>query len=157
MSIDDFLNLGDNLFQNGRYEEKSLAISFMKSQRPNYTKDIFQRIGFWFDYGVDNWATTDIPCMLVLSSFLIDNIIGFGELKEWNSAQSEWQRRAVPVTLVELTRKDLKPTEAIHVVEPLMNDESQYVQKAENPEGMLYDFLSSTYEAAANSANWDSH
>jgi hypothetical protein len=29
------------------------------------------------------------------------------------------------------------------------------VQKSGNPERMLYDFLTSTYSAAANSADWD--
>lgn len=129
MTIDSYLTLGDELFQHGRYDEKNFAITFLNTQREKYTKDIFHRVGNWFNYGINNWATTDVLCMLVLSSFLIDKVIGFEDLKSWNTSESEWQRRAVPVTLVELIKKDLKPDDAINVIEPLMLDDSKYVQK----------------------------
>ena len=62
---------------------------------------------------------------------LIDNVIDFDDLKSWIDSESEWKRRAVPVALVELDKikNDLKPEEAIGVVEPLMLDDSEYVQK----------------------------
>lgn len=128
MTIDSYLTLGDELLH-GRYDEKNLAISFIKSQRNYYSKDTFIRIGNWFDYGINNWATTDVLCMLVLSSLIIDKVIDLGDLKSWNNSESEWKRRAVPVTLVELIKKDLKPDEAIEIIEPLMLDDSEYVQK----------------------------
>ena len=129
MTLELYLDLGDQLMQSGKYEEKSFAIAFVKSQRENYNKNTFERIGKWFDYGISNWATTDVLCMLVLSSFLIDKIISFNELKEWTNSQSEWKRRVVPVTLVELIKKDLKPSDALPLIEPLMPDKSEYVQK----------------------------
>ncbi|WP_430933404.1 DNA alkylation repair protein [Saccharicrinis sp. 156] len=129
MTIDDYLDLGDIVFENGRYEEKSFVIAFVQSQRDNYTKETFDRIGLWFDVGVYNWATTDVFCMLVISAFVIDNVIDLRKLKAWNKAESEWKRRAVPVTLVELIKHDLKPEDAIETVEDLMLDNSQYVQK----------------------------
>jgi 3-methyladenine DNA glycosylase AlkD len=67
--------------------------------------------------------------MLVLSSFLIDKVISFSQLKTWTNSDSEWKRRAVPVTLAELIKKDLKPSDAIPLIEPLMIDSSEYVQK----------------------------
>ena len=129
MTLEDYLNLADNLFQTGRYEEKSLAIALVQSKREQYTKDTFKRIGNWFDYGINDWATTDVLCMLVLSAFLFDGVITTEDLKSWNKSESEWQRRAVPVTLVELLKNDLKPKDAFSTIEPLMNDESEYVQK----------------------------
>jgi 3-methyladenine DNA glycosylase AlkD len=129
MSLDDYLELGDALFKQGKYEEKSFAIVFIKSKRDKYTKETFHRIGNWFDYGIDNWATTDVLCMIVLSSFLIDKVIDFNDLKSWNTSASEWKRRAVPVTLIELIKEGLKPEEALPVIEPLMPDQSEYVQK----------------------------
>jgi 3-methyladenine DNA glycosylase AlkD len=101
----------------------------LKSERENYTATTFDRIGNWFDYGITNWATTDVLCMLVLSSFLIDDIISFEKLKEWTNSDSEWKRRAVPVTLVELIKKELKPEDAFPLIQPLMLDKSEYVQK----------------------------
>jgi 3-methyladenine DNA glycosylase AlkD len=128
MTIDSWLMLGDEL-QRGRYDEKNLAIVFIQTQRNNYTKDTFNRIGNWFDYGINNWATTDVLCMFVLSDFLIDKVIDLDDLKSWNDSESEWKRRAVPVTLIELIKKDLSPEDAIYTIEPLMSDKSEYVQK----------------------------
>ena len=131
MTIDNYLLLGDELIKNGRYDEKNLSITFLKSKRADFSKDTFNRIGKWFDYGINNWATTDILCWFIISSMLIDNVIDFDDLKSWIDSESEWKRRAVPVALVELDKikNDLKPEEAIGVVEPLMLDDSEYVQK----------------------------
>ncbi|MBI9038714.1 MAG: DNA alkylation repair protein [Bacteroidales bacterium] len=129
MTIDKYLELGDKLVQIGKYEEISFAISFLKSKRENYTESTFDRIAKWFDIGISNWANTDVLCMLVLSSFLIDKIIDFDKLKEWTTSNSEWKRRSVPVTLVELIKRDLKPEIALPLIEPLMLDDSKYVQK----------------------------
>ena len=129
MTIDNYLDLGDKLVQIGKYEEISFVISFIKSEREKYTKSTFDRIGKWFDLGINNWATTDVLCMSVLSSFLIDERIEFDKIKEWTNSSSEWKRRAVPVTLVELIKEDLRPKDAIPLIEPLMLDNSEYVQK----------------------------
>ena len=145
MTIDKYLELGDKLLQIGKYEEISFAISFLKSERENYTESTFDRIANWFDIGISNWANTDVLCMLVLSNFLIDRIIGFDKLKEWTKSNSEWQRRAVPVTLVELIKNDLKPERAYPLIEPLMMDDSKYVQKGN---GTLLRGLWKTYPGA---------
>jgi len=131
MSIESYLSLGDELMKNGRFEEKHVAINFLKSSRQDFSKDTFNRIGNWFDCGINNWATTDVLCMFVLSSLLFDKVISFNDLKTWIDSESEWKRRAVPVALVELDKlkKDLKPFESIELVEPLMLDNSEYVQK----------------------------
>lgn len=129
MSVDKYLTLGDELFKHGKYEEKSFAIAFINSKRDQYSKETFNRIGNWFDYGINNWATTDVLCMLVLSGFMIDKVINFDDLKTWIYSESEWKRRAVPVTLIELVNKGLKPEEAIATIQPIMLDKSQYVQK----------------------------
>ena len=129
MSLDTYLELGDLIFKNGRFEEKSFMIGFIHSQSEFYTADTFNRIGNWFDYGVDNWGITDGLCAIVLPLFLIDNIINFNDLKSWNNSESQWKRRAVPVTLVELTKRDLNPEDAINMIESLMMDDSEYVQK----------------------------
>ncbi len=131
MSIDSYLALGDALMKNGRFEEKHLAINFLKACRKDFSKDTFNRIGNWFDYGINNWATADVMCMLVLSDLLFDKVIGYEDLKAWTNSDSEWKRRAVPVALVELYKltKDIKPVEALELTEPLMLDKSEYVQK----------------------------
>jgi len=129
MTIEKYLDLSDIILEKGKGEEISFAICFLKSESANFTEVTFNRISKWFDLGIDNWATTDVLCMLVLSSFFIDKRIELSNLKEWNTSNSEWQRRAVPVTLVELIKNDLSPEVAIPIIEPLMLDKSQYVQK----------------------------
>jgi 3-methyladenine DNA glycosylase AlkD len=129
MTLGKYLDLGDKLMLTGRYEEKSFAIAFLQSERKNFTQTTFDRIGNWFDYGINNWATTDVLCMLVIPYFLIDEVISFDKLKEWTRSDNEWQRRAVPVTLVELARRDLTPEKAFYMIEPVMLDNSEYVQK----------------------------
>ena len=115
--------------QFGKYEEVSFAIGFIKSERKNYTHTTFDRIALWFDLGISNWGNTDVLCMLILSSFLIDEVIHFDHLKEWTKSDSQWKRRAVPVTLVELLKTGLNPQTALPLIEPLMLDHSEYVQK----------------------------
>lgn len=129
MNIDRWLDLGDELFRNGRYDEKHLAIRFIMTQREHYSKETFNRIGKWFDYGVNNWATTDVLCMTVLTDLMVDHVIDLNDLKSWNDTESEWQRRAVPVTLIELVKKGMEPDDALNTIKPLMPDKSEYVQK----------------------------
>ncbi len=38
MSIESYLSLGDELMKNGRFEEKHVAISFLKSSRQDFSK-----------------------------------------------------------------------------------------------------------------------
>lgn len=131
MTIDSYLTLGDELMKNGRYDEKNLAITFLKTKRTDFSKDTFSRIGKWFDYGINNWATADVLCWFIISGLLIDKAIDFDDLKPWIDSGSEWKRRAVPVALVEMDKikKDLNPDKAIELIEPLMLDDSEYVQK----------------------------
>ena len=129
LNLEKYLDLGDTLVRIGKYEEISFAISFIASERKNYTEKTFDRIGNWFDFGITNWAETDVLCMLVLSNFLIDKVVPYTRLLEWTRSDSEWKRRAVPVTLVELVKKGLSPEEAFPLIEPLMNDNSENVQK----------------------------
>jgi len=131
MTIESYLDLGDELMKNGRFDEKHVAINFLKSCRKDFSKDTFSRVGNWFDYGINNWATTDVLCMLILSDLLYDKVIEYVDLKAWINSSSEWKRRAVPVALVEIDKltKSLNPNEAIELIEPLMLDKSEYVQK----------------------------
>jgi len=131
MTIESYLDLGDELMKNGRFDEKHVAINFVKSSRTDFSKETFYRVSNWFDYGINDWATTDVLCMIVLSGLLYDKVIEYKDLKAWINSSSEWKRRAIPVALIELDKltKNLKPIEAIELIEPLMLDNSEYVQK----------------------------
>ena len=124
-----YLDAGDLLTRTGKYEECSSAILFASAMRDRYTPAAFRRIGKWFDGGIGNWGHTDILCSLVLSPFLIDEVVGLDELARWRTSQFKYQRRAVPVAIIPLldTASDYAPLFA--VVEPLMTDSERVVQQ----------------------------
>lgn len=127
--LEDYLDLGDYIFKEGKFEEKSFIIHFIKSKYKEFNKETFNRISRWFSLGFDNWALCDVLCMLVLSLFIEMEIIEFNDLKSWCESDSEWQRRSIPVTLNELVKKSLDPHDALMTIEPIMLDNSEYVQK----------------------------
>ncbi len=108
MTIEKYLDLGDQLVSGGKFEEVSFAIAFLKSERENYTKNTFDRIEHWFELGINNWASTDVLCMLVLPNFFIDKVLELEALLPWTIAKSEWQRRCVPVCLNQMVKQGLK-------------------------------------------------
>lgn len=131
LSMADCLQLGDALMRQGRYDEKNLAIAFLRSKRTDFSKETFRRLNYWFEVGINNWATTDVLCWYIISIMLADKVIDFNDLKPWNDAVSPWQRRSVPVALYELLKieKELNPDAVFQLVEPLMLDGNEYVQK----------------------------
>jgi len=129
MSIADYLNLGDKLVASGKFEEIAFAIHFISFQRPHYSFEVFQRIGSWFDIGIQNWGSTDVLCMLVLANFIKDGVIEINQLEEWTKSSSEWKRRSVSVTLAQIIKSDFELKPILSAIEPLMLDKSVYVQK----------------------------
>lgn len=129
LTISDYLDIGDKLVSSGRFEEIAFAIHFIASQKQHFSLEVFNRIGDWLENGIANWASTDVLCMLVLSNFIKDEIIETNQLKEWTKSPSKWKRRAVPVTLVQIIKSGYNPKSVLAVIEPLMLDESEDVQK----------------------------
>jgi 3-methyladenine DNA glycosylase AlkD len=104
MTTDDYLNLGDLLMSTGKFEEASFAIQFIASKKDEFSIETFDRVGNWLENGIQNWATTDVLCMLVLSD-LFTKIIEPKDFINWTKSESKWKRRAVPVTFVEAIKK----------------------------------------------------
>lgn len=129
LSINDYLEIGDKLVSSKKFEEIAFAIHFISFQSEHYSYKVFKRIGNWFKLGIENWGSTDVLCMLVLTHFIRDKVIDFKQLKEWTTAPSEWQRRAVPVTLAQIIKYNFELNNILSVIEPLMLDKSEYVQK----------------------------
>lgn len=129
LSINDYLDIGDKLVSSGKFEEIAFAIHFISFQRQYYSYEVFQRIGNWFEIGIENWGSTDVLCMLVLSNFIKDEVIEINQLKEWTKSSSEWKRRAVPVTLAQIVKSNFELKPILSAIEPLMLDKSEYVQK----------------------------
>ena len=67
--------------------------------------------------------------MVVLSEFIYNDIIQPKDFINWTKSESKWKRRAVPVTFFEAIKKGDKPEPIIAVVEILMEDKEEDVQK----------------------------
>jgi 3-methyladenine DNA glycosylase AlkD len=129
MTISDYLVLGDLLVSTGKFEEASFAISLIASKKDEFSIETFDRIGKWLENGIQNWGNTDELCMLVLPEFIYNKIIEPNGFINWTKSESKWKRRAVPVTFYEVIKKDHSPESILSVIEKLMEDKEEDVQK----------------------------
>lgn len=129
MTISDYLDLGDLLISTGKFEEASYAISLIASKKDEFSIETFDRIGKWLENGIQNWANTDVLCMLVLPEFIYNKIIEPKDFINWTKSESKWKRRAVPVTFFEAIKKGHKSEPILTVIEILMEDKEEDVQK----------------------------
>jgi len=124
-----WLDLGDLLVRTGKYEEASFAILTAMSLGDLYTPKAFARIGRWFEGGIRNWGHTDVLCGEVLSRFLLDRVVEPEALAPWRDSAHKYQRRAVPVTLIQLLDAPGGVPGLLAFVEPLMRDPEKVVQQ----------------------------
>ncbi len=129
MTIDDYMNLGDILISTGKFEEADFAIQFISSKQDDFSIEIFNRIGKWLENGIQNWGNTDVLCMVVLCEFIYNKIVQPKDFTSWTESISKWRRRAVPVTFVEAIKKGHKIEPILSVIELLMEDDEEDVQK----------------------------
>jgi hypothetical protein len=67
MTIEDYLDFGDLLMCLPVNSKKhSCAAEFIASKKDEFSPDTFDRVGKWLENGIQNWANTDVLCMLVL-------------------------------------------------------------------------------------------
>lgn len=129
MTIEDYLDFGDKLVSTGKYEEAHCATNFIFSKKDEFSIETFERIGRWLENGIQNWANTDVLCMLVLSEFIYNDIVQPENFIDWTKSESKWKRRAIPVTFVEAIKKGYKSAPILSVIENLMEDSEEDVQK----------------------------
>lgn len=129
VNIKLIIKTGNLLVKSGKYEETSFAICLLKEFSGNFDIETFKAVEKWFQIGIVNWAHTDILCSYLLSNFFLKKIISLRDLSGWRTAKNKYQRRAVPVAMLELlkTSRNFKPMFAF--IEPLMMDEEKKVQQ----------------------------
>jgi 3-methyladenine DNA glycosylase AlkD len=94
------LGLCENLLKTGKFEEISIALSFIKRSREKYNKNLFNTVGKWFEKYIINWAHCDGACHTIVYSFLADGVVDFRDLLAWTDSPHRWKRRAAAVTMV---------------------------------------------------------
>ena len=129
ISLDEAMSVSLELVSSGKYEEGHLAISLIKRLRKQYTKETFKQIAGWFQKGIRNWAHVDGLSGDVVSSFLIDGIVGLHDISAWETSEYKYQRRTVPVSLIKTVGRTFTSNQVIDTVEPLMLDPEKVVQQ----------------------------
>jgi 3-methyladenine DNA glycosylase AlkD len=129
MNMKLILRTGKLLVESGKYEETFFAILLLKHFVEEFDTDVFEEIGHWFDVGIVNWAHADVFCRDLTSTFLLNDIIDLKSLGSWQTGANKYQRRSVPVAMIDLlkTRDDYQPL--FDFIEPLMLDTERTVQQ----------------------------
>jgi 3-methyladenine DNA glycosylase AlkD len=117
------------LLQTGKYEETSFALLLLKSFSKQFTKETFHELGHWFEMGITNWGHTDFTCGEIIQIFFKKGIITYTDLNKWRKANSRFQRRAVPVSLIKelKTTSDYQPW--LDFIDPMMMDPERVVHQ----------------------------
>ena len=129
LTIDDYLALGEKLIATGKYEEASYAVTFIANQKDQLKAEHFNRLGSWLETGIRNWGHTDVLCGYILSHFICTKLIDIKTLETWRTSESKWKRRAIPVTLIDALKTDIPLWEMLALIDPLMSDKDEMVQK----------------------------
>ena len=104
LGLEGFLDLGDSLWKDGKYEEGNLAVYFVMSLSEEFQPETLDRLGRWFDIGVRNWAHSDVLCGDLLGQFLSRRIVALDAFGSWRESDFKYKRRAVPVTMLALLK-----------------------------------------------------
>jgi 3-methyladenine DNA glycosylase AlkD len=123
------LSASRHLVKSGKYEETSFAIRLLSKFSEEFTIATFDEIGKWFEIGIINWAHTDVICGLLISEFFMRNIISLEALSGWRTAKNKYQRRAVPVAMIELLKSTSDYAPLFAFIEPMMLDSEKVVHQ----------------------------
>ena len=129
LGLRGFLQAGDLLFASGKYEEGAMAIRFVKQYRDKLDAKTFARLGKWFAAGIGNWAHTDVLCGEVIAPLIASGQIEMEALAPWRESSNKYQRRAVPVSMLDLIKTKQKAGVWLEFLRPMMMDTERVVHQ----------------------------
>lgn len=129
LGFNGFIRLGDILIKNGKYEECSFAIVFMKPFSELFTEETYNHFGRWLEKGIQNWAHTDILCGELLSPMLKNKKVDLSIMNLWHESPSKWKRRAVPVSMLGLLKGTEDYGKLLEFISPMMIDKERVVHQ----------------------------
>ncbi|MBC8402175.1 MAG: DNA alkylation repair protein [Candidatus Marinimicrobia bacterium] len=129
ITIELVYTLGDLLIVSHKYEETYFATHLLKHFTDKFSSATFTAVGHWFEIGIVNWAHCDVVCRDVTGPLLKNKVIDIAALATWRGAANTYQRRAVPVTLIEILPDTENFTPLLDLIEPLMHDTAKKVQQ----------------------------
>ncbi len=129
LSAKQVLELGNILFQSGKYEEGTFAIVLLQKLKKELPSETLNGIGKWYENGINNWAHNDVICSELISPLLIKGIVSVDDLSAWRSSAFRFKRRAVPVSLIKLAKTSKNIPELLAFIESMMKDDERVVHQ----------------------------
>lgn len=129
ITIDLVYMLGDLLVASHKYEETYFATHLLKHFTDEFSFATFTEVGHWFEIGIVNWAHCDVICRDITGPLLKNKVVDIAALKPWRDAANTYQRRAVPVTLIEILPDTKIFAPLLDLIETLMHDHEKKVQQ----------------------------
>ena len=129
VGLDLVYQTGPLLLRTGKYEETSFAILLLYAFSKQFDKNTFLEIGKWFEIGINNWGHTDAICGYFFREFFKRKIISLNDLSSWKEASNKYQRRAVPVAMIEILRAKWDFNGLLAFIDPMMLDPERVVHQ----------------------------
>jgi 3-methyladenine DNA glycosylase AlkD len=124
-----FLEAGKILFAGGKYEEGAVAIRFVAACKDAIDDEAASRLAEWYAAGIGNWAHNDVLCGVVLSPALADGRVHLDIFEAWRSSPLKYQRRAVPVAMLDLLKTKTPTGGLLDFIRPMMLDAERVVHQ----------------------------
>lgn len=130
IGLKGFLDAGAELAKSGKFEEASIATSFVKEFRDEFDEKSLKHLVRWFDGGIRNWAHVDVLCMEVLAPCVKAGRVSLAAIGAWRVSEWKYQRRASVVALIPPEKDASAIPPLVEYVRPLMRDPEKPVQQA---------------------------
>lgn len=128
LEVEELADLGTILLKTGKYELGTLAIMFLKKNRPRLTTYICEQVRYWLDELVENWAHADFLAIKILPVLFELELMDVEEWQKWRDSESKWTRRAALVTFVWLKRA-VDAEKILEFATPVLKDKERVVQQ----------------------------
>jgi len=128
-SIEDILDLCEDLLTAGTYEYKVIAFDWSYRCRRRLAPEHFGVLHRWLAHYVNDWTDCDDFCTHTLGAFLVDHPSFLEKVKPWTASPNRWMRRASAVCLIYGLRRGKHLEPAFEVARALFQDEDDLVHK----------------------------
>jgi 3-methyladenine DNA glycosylase AlkD len=129
LGLPGFLRFGTLEFRTGKYEEGGIAIRFVSRYLGEFERHHLDELGKWFESGIANWAHTDVLCSVIMGPLLERGRLDLDAIESWRRSEWKYQRRAVPVAMLNLLKKGEAIGPLLDFVRPLMMDQERVVHQ----------------------------
>ena len=128
-SLEDAIAVADGVFRSGVLEESACANEILALFWREFGPDDWELFERWID-GFTSWGTTDSFCLKVLSHLVLRDGPPMDRLRIWVLSDCLWRRRAALACMVRVARKGLCQAELFELLDSLLADPEDLVQKA---------------------------